>query len=162
MTLSTFQKSQYQARTSAMTLGTPNLTNMSQYWMKAQSLMVVTRKSMEYRSHDNFVIYSPHIPSNNVPPVLNPVIPSYENEPQYLTGLMSDIFKGNNVNYMTIGIFLLKIILFQKLLLLISVYCIASLHWAIKEHKDHKHKGKRRTSSEEGSKFNLFTVKKSW
>lgn len=104
--------------------------------------------------HDNFVIYSPPIPSNNVPPVLNPVIPSYENEPQYLSGLMSDIFKANNVNYMTIGIFLLKIILFQKLLLLIAIYCIASLHWALKEQKDQKTKG--RASSEEGKKFCIY------
>lgn len=86
---------------------------------------------------------------------MNPVIPSYENEPQYLSGLLSDIFKANNVNYLTIGIFLVKIILFQKLLLVMAVYCIALLHYALKEYNSHKS----RTSSEEGKvRLNIYPV----
>lgn len=104
--------------------------------------------------HDKFIYYAPPKPSNNVPSVVNPVIPSYENEASYLSGLLSDIFKANNINYLTIGVFLAKIILFQKLLLSIAMYCIISLHASLKTKGHHRDN----LDSEETARFDVYNI----
>lgn len=68
--------------------------------------------------------------------------------------LLGDIFKANNVNYLTIGMFLAKIILFQKLLLAAAVYCIISLHGLVKTKGHHRDN----YESEESARFDLFNI----
>lgn len=64
------------------------------------------------------------------------------------------MFKTNNVNYFTIGMILLKIILFQKLLLAAAIYCIISLHGHLKT-KTHNRDN---VESEESARFDFYNI----
>lgn len=114
--------------------------------------------------HENYIIHPPpppsvslhsHKPSHHhvsTYPALTP--PIQEKEASYLSMLLGDIFKANNVNYLTIGMILAKIILFQKFLLVAAVYCIISLHGVMKSKGHHRDT----FASEESARFDLFDI----